>query len=57
MELSNLSQENVLNLTQISVIDISPGCVQNPDKFQFKFSVILCLLQRLLLESEKAWYF
>ncbi|EGI63023.1 hypothetical protein G5I_08607 [Acromyrmex echinatior] len=27
---------------------------QNPDKFQFKFSAILCLRQRLLLASEKA---
>ncbi|EGI59507.1 hypothetical protein G5I_12336 [Acromyrmex echinatior] len=29
-------------------------CYQNPDKFQFKFSAILCLRQRLLLASEKA---
>ena len=27
---------------------------QNPDKFQFKFSAILCLRQKLLLASEKA---
>jgi len=30
---------------------------QNPDKFQFKFSAILCIRQRLLLASEKAWCF
>jgi len=29
----------------------------NPDKFQFKFSVILCIHQKLLLASEKAWCF
>ena len=36
------------------IFEYIQGASKNPDKFQFKFSAILCLRQRLLLASEKA---
>ena len=50
---SNCGKINVLISLLESLQDASP----NPDTFQFKFSAILCLRQRLLLTSEKFFCF